>query len=54
MEGPQATYEKINPKKSSKTYRKAFKVSTNFYIKYLRHDEFPELLLSICDDFDTQ
>ena len=41
MEGPQAIYEKINPKKSSKTYRKAFKVSTNFCIKYWRHDEFP-------------
>ena len=50
MEGPQATYEKINPKKSSKTYRKAFKVSTNFCIKYWRHDEFPELYLSICYD----
>ena len=54
MKGPQAISVQKNAKKCSKTYRKAFEVSTNFYIKYWRHDEFPELLLSICDDFDTQ
>ena len=50
MKGPQAISVQKNAKKCSKTYRKAFEVSTNFYIKCWRHEDFHELLLSICYD----